>query len=303
MNRGYTKLWRKSLDSSVFAHEGLWKLWTLCLMKANWEERKASIPGILQPVNLQPGQYITGRWALHYDYHQGHIQRYSRKKKPIPYTLMRWLFTLQTMGLLTISTYNKYSIITVSNWRHYQEVFSQTPANSYFSHFVTEKESIHAKTEHQKNDAETYESKISENSVQNFDHQASIKRASDEHNEELNNHLKELSANLYTLYLAEIAPREKTRQRALSNIAGHLNKHSAESLRQAIKNYRTVAKDRKPQFRKNPANFFGKREPAFIDYLPENFGFEGEAQQTERQRPKLFSANDPEAVEELYRNE
>jgi len=80
-----------------------------------------------------------------------------------------------------------------------------------------------------------------------------------------------ISVDLYTFYLQKIDPKEKTRQRALSNISHHLKKHSAEDLKQAISNYKTIASTREPKFRKNPANFFGKREPYFIDFLPKNF--------------------------------
>ena len=122
MNRGYIRLWRKSKESAVFAHEGLWKLWCLCLMKANHEEAEVPIDGILKPIKLNPGQFITGRYSLHYDYHQGHIKkRYSRKAKPTPYSLIRWLLTLQQLQMLSIKTFNKYSIITILNWELYQE--------------------------------------------------------------------------------------------------------------------------------------------------------------------------------------
>jgi hypothetical protein len=122
MKRGYVKLWRKSMDSPIFAHDGLWKLWCLCLIKATHKGFEATIPGILKPIKLQPGQFVTGRYSLHEDYHQADLKkRYSRKAAPTAYTLIRWLQTLQSMQMLSIKTYNKYSIITVSNWIQYQE--------------------------------------------------------------------------------------------------------------------------------------------------------------------------------------
>ena len=122
MRRGYFKMWRKSKESAVFAHEGIWKLWCLCLIKATRKEIEITIPGILKPVKLEPGQFIGGREALHYEYHQGDLRKkYSRKLKPTAITLYRWLLVLQNMQMLHIKTCKKYSIITVLNWSLYQE--------------------------------------------------------------------------------------------------------------------------------------------------------------------------------------
>ena len=121
MKRKWVKLWRKSKDSTIFNHPGMWKLWCLCLMNANHKEADVSIPGILEPVKVMPGQFITGRYSLHRDYHQADInKRYRRKAPPTPYTLIRWLQTLQSMQMLSIKTYNKYSIITICSWDEYQ---------------------------------------------------------------------------------------------------------------------------------------------------------------------------------------
>ncbi len=133
---------------------------------------------------------------------------------------------MEEMQILSIKSYNKYSIITVCNWPLYQ----------------------------------------------GNDHQASIRRASSEHIQEgSKNELRNLSVDLYEFYVQEINSFQKTRQRALSNIAHHLKKNSTEDLKQGIVNYKTIALTREPQFRKDPANFFGKREPSFIDFLPDNF--------------------------------
>jgi len=123
MNRGYIKLWRKSKESAVFAHEGLWKLWCLCLMKANHEGAEVMITGLLNPIKLKPGQFITGRNSLWEDYHQRHLKKRQPRRKPAPslITVYRWLLALQEMQLLNIKSYNKYSIITIINWNQYQQ--------------------------------------------------------------------------------------------------------------------------------------------------------------------------------------
>jgi len=112
---GYIALWRKSLDSSVFQHEGLWKLWCLCLMKANHKKCWLPIEGILKPIQLLPGQFITGRFSLHKEYYKR-----KRKNQKTPLTLWRWMQTLEKLGNLNIKTNNKYSIITIINWDSYQ---------------------------------------------------------------------------------------------------------------------------------------------------------------------------------------
>ena len=42
----------------MFLHEGLWKLWTLCMSKANWETNSVKLEGVTQPVKLQPGSLL-----------------------------------------------------------------------------------------------------------------------------------------------------------------------------------------------------------------------------------------------------
>lgn len=39
MHRGYIPLWRKEKEARVFKNEGLWKVYTWCLMKASHKER------------------------------------------------------------------------------------------------------------------------------------------------------------------------------------------------------------------------------------------------------------------------
>jgi hypothetical protein len=118
VREGFVKLWRKSKRSNVFAHEGLWKLWCLCLMKADHQPNLVIIEGLLEPVPVQPGQFITGRFSLHGDYHQW--CRGYKKKSPSPYTLWRWLQTLEQMESLSIESFNKYSVVTIVNWEQYQ---------------------------------------------------------------------------------------------------------------------------------------------------------------------------------------
>jgi len=84
------------------------------MSRANWEENSVKMEGTVQPVKLKPGQFITGRYELHGAYHQW--RKGYKKRSPSPYTLWRWLKTLQQMQFLSIKSTNKFSIITMANW-------------------------------------------------------------------------------------------------------------------------------------------------------------------------------------------
>lgn len=116
MELGYVKLWRKSIDSAVFADPILWKLWSLCLMKANHKKTFVSIEGIAEPIEVCPGAFITGRFALHKEFYPK-----SRKKQKSPLTLWRKLQNLKNMQNLNIRSHAKYSIISINNWKEYQQ--------------------------------------------------------------------------------------------------------------------------------------------------------------------------------------
>lgn len=112
---GYIKLWRKSIDSAVFQDPELWKLWCLCLMKASHKEIWESADTVKEPVKILPGQFITGRFALHRDYYTKKVRNMKSDK-----TIWNWMQILEKLGNLTINSSKKYSIITIVNWHTYQ---------------------------------------------------------------------------------------------------------------------------------------------------------------------------------------
>ncbi len=120
---GWIKLHRKIYHSDIFTHEGMLKLFILCLLKATHKKTTVRISGILKTIELNPGQFVSGRHSLWEDYHQIRLKKSKPRKKPIPTdrTLFRWLITLKNMQVLSIKSYNKYSIITVLNWNQYQQ--------------------------------------------------------------------------------------------------------------------------------------------------------------------------------------
>lgn len=75
---------------------------------------------------------------------------------------------------------------------------------------------------------------------------------------------------LYGFFLKEIQPTRKSKRRALKNLCRHLPAYEARDLALAVRNYKTVM-PKLPEYRKDPANFFGVNEPFFLDYLPGAF--------------------------------
>jgi len=88
-------------------------------------------------------------------------------------------------------------------------------------------------------------------------------------NEKNETHTKD-TVLVYEFYISEISPERKSKKRALKNISKWLKKHSKEDLFQAINNYQTICGDN-PTYKKDPANFFGIKEPFHIDYIKGNF--------------------------------
>jgi hypothetical protein len=100
---------------------------------------------------------------------------------------------------------------------------------------------------------------------------------------------------VYRFYVETISPSRRSSKRAKLNISTHLKTHQPESLRQAVINYSTTALKSDSQYRKDPANFFGRNEPYFLDYLSENFN------PPSNQNPDIDQPREVE-LESLYAN-
>jgi len=116
MRSGWIKLHRNIMESDIFNDLQLYRLWTLCLMKATHKETDVLIGR--QTVHLQPGQFITGREAVHELYNNGLKPKDKVKGKS---TVYRWLEALEMNGCLNIKKTTKYSVVTVTNWQEYQQ--------------------------------------------------------------------------------------------------------------------------------------------------------------------------------------
>jgi hypothetical protein len=118
MDRGYVKLWRKSVDSVVFEDPELWKLWSLCLMLASHKEKTTLMAETKVGIKINPGEFLVGRYSLHKRYYPNAKRKGEIQKNPK--TLWRWLQKLEKLEKLSIKSYSKASVITILNWEDYQ---------------------------------------------------------------------------------------------------------------------------------------------------------------------------------------
>lgn len=116
MERGYVKLWRKSLDSAVFSDSDLWRLWSWCLMRANHKVRTVSVKtgkgNTL--VTLQPGEFIFGRKAA------GKALGWAAT------TVRDRMRVLQKMRIIAARPATHFSVISIVNWGSYQNAEDST---------------------------------------------------------------------------------------------------------------------------------------------------------------------------------
>jgi len=110
VERGYVKFYRKSVESRAFQNEGLWKVWSWCLLKAN--HKKCWVPvntgrGETE-IKVEPGQFVYGRKTA------------SKELKMPESSIRNRIVKLKKMQNLTVKPDTHYSIITIMNWGIYQ---------------------------------------------------------------------------------------------------------------------------------------------------------------------------------------
>ena len=114
MNTGYIKLYRKVTNSFVWTNANMFKLWSLCLMKASHKESRFIFNG--QEIAVSSGQFVTGRAVIEKEFNEG----VPRDQQIVGRTLWRWLKKFENEQMLSISSTPKYSGITINNWDDYQ---------------------------------------------------------------------------------------------------------------------------------------------------------------------------------------
>ena len=114
----WIKLHRKMADNPIIDNAELLRLWTHCLIRANWKQSKWIIPGTTTVIDVPRGAFVTGRNSFHSDIYKNNVGR-----KPTAWTMWRWMKALEAMGCLEIKNLsNRASMITICNYSTYQDV-------------------------------------------------------------------------------------------------------------------------------------------------------------------------------------
>lgn len=117
--QGYIKVYRKLMDSPVWSDPYYLKLWMYCLMKASHKEREIIVGNNV--ITLEPGQFLTGRNSLADDLNKGMKPKLRLSER----TWYRYLENLEKWQMLTIKKTNKYSVVSITKWKEYQETDQQ----------------------------------------------------------------------------------------------------------------------------------------------------------------------------------
>ena len=104
MNTGYIKLYRKVTNSFVWTNANMFKLWSLCLMKASHKESRFIFNG--QEIAVSSGQFVTGRAVIEKEFNEG----VPRDQQIVGRTLWRWLKKFENEQMLSINNWDDYQV-------------------------------------------------------------------------------------------------------------------------------------------------------------------------------------------------
>ncbi|MFA8439327.1 DnaD domain-containing protein [Pueribacillus sp. YX66] len=187
ISKGWIKLHRKLLNNPVFQDPYLLKLWMYCLLKASHKEHKQLVGKEI--VTLQEGQFIWGRNEAANELNHGT----RPKEQKSPSTWERYLKLLEELEMLNRKTNNKCTVITIVNWRVYQDYDDENEQQSEqqrFSSDASNHPDQHLKSEQQMN---SHEQRNHEgNQENNFDNeqQMNSKRTTNEQRVNTNKNVK-----------------------------------------------------------------------------------------------------------------
>ncbi len=111
------------MDSFVWTNPNMYKLWSLCLMKASHERRKFLFNG--KEIWLNSGEFVTGRDAITFEMNKGA----KREHQVNSASVWRWLKKFESEQMLNIKSTTKYSVISINNWDEYQGSEQQVNIN------------------------------------------------------------------------------------------------------------------------------------------------------------------------------
>ena len=117
----FIKLYRKTLDDSLWQNITLWRFFEYCLLKASYKQKIVLVG--MEQIKLEPGEFVFGRKVA------------SRECCLSEQTIRTCLKKLKKVKKLTIKSTNKFSIINVINWHRYQGNTNQS--NQQINHEVT----------------------------------------------------------------------------------------------------------------------------------------------------------------------
>jgi len=121
MARGdWIKLHRKVMEGPIFQHDGLFRLWCYCLLRANWKATTWLMPGTFSPIEIPRGSFVTGRNSLHKELYSDPDER--EMPAPAPTTVWKWLHCLERLGCLKLQNMsNRCTLVSVCNYSTYQD--------------------------------------------------------------------------------------------------------------------------------------------------------------------------------------
>lgn len=125
MQNGFITLHRKIKDNPIWQNSKLVHLFIHLLLSANHEDKDFLFNG--EVTKVKRGQLITGRYAL------------AGETEINPRTIYDLLRTLERLGMITVKSNNKFSLITIVKYSDYQDkktksnnqpTTNQQPANT-----------------------------------------------------------------------------------------------------------------------------------------------------------------------------
>ena len=121
MQRGYVKLWRKTLDSGLLQNGPAWQLFGYLLLRATHKPYRTIVGGVV--CELVPGEVVFGRSKAAADLGLGEQQ------------IRTALNLLKKMKIATSRSTNKFTVVSLVNWHNYQD--DQAAANQQTNQPVT----------------------------------------------------------------------------------------------------------------------------------------------------------------------
>lgn len=238
MFRGYIKTWRKILSSSMYQQLTACQrdVFWACLLSANHQAKQWEWQGEI--FECQAGQFVTSLASI--------------KKLCARDTSTRNIRTaldkLEKWQFLTNKSTKQGRLITIINWDTYQS--QEIEADKGTDKRLTK-------------DRQTTDKRLTTNNNDKNEKECIYNPPTPQNG----NHAKALK--LYNEYIqtCKPTPDHRSRSRCITNLVYYLEHFSFEDLQKSIVAYAESKKTSERIFIKDPANFFGKRDPVFSDYI------------------------------------